>query len=157
MANPDLPPPLDPPLILIVRLCSHRYTRGKESYPICIVRTATALNWNKLFTHIEHRTRAGGWEGLALYILILTPEYLLPSQWTQVLFPTYSLPLRSEYLVTPHQIVAVKLSDMWRSNFRDRRAAAAWLCYSNRTEITVLTCEQRPYQACAGGIASYQV
>ena len=32
------------------------YTR-KKSYPICIVRTATALNWNKLFTYIEHRTR----------------------------------------------------------------------------------------------------
>ena len=37
------------------------------------------------------------------------------------------------------------------------RSAARSLCDSNRTEITVLTCEQRPYQACAGGIAGYTV
>ena len=28
-------------------------------------------------------------EGLVLYIPILTPEYLLPSQWIPVLAPTY--------------------------------------------------------------------
>ena len=36
-------------------------------------------------------------ESLVLSIPILTPKYLLSSQWIPVLFPTYSLSLRSEY------------------------------------------------------------
>ena len=49
------------------------------------------------------------------YVPVLTPEYLLPSQWILVLAPTYSLPVQSEYLLTLHQSVAQNLSDMRRS------------------------------------------
>ena len=41
--------------------------------------------------------------------------YSLPSQWVLFLFPSYSLPLRTKYLLTLHQSVAQNLSDMCRS------------------------------------------
>ena len=43
----------------------------------------------KSFTHIEHRAGAVGREGLGHLIPVLTPEYLLPSQWVPVLTPTH--------------------------------------------------------------------
>ena len=41
--------------------------------------------------------------------------YSLSSQWVLFLFPSYSLPLRTKYLLTLHQTVAQNLSDMCRS------------------------------------------
>ena len=52
-----------------------------------------AQNWNKFFTHTEHRS-----EAVDRGDLDLTPERSLPSQWIPVLAPTYSLPQRSKYL-----------------------------------------------------------
>ena len=55
-----------------------------------VVRIQIAQNWNKFFTHTEHRSEAvdrGGLEN--------TPEHSLPSHWIPVLAPTYSLPQRS--------------------------------------------------------------
>ena len=59
--------------------------------------------------------RLHGREGLVNQIPVLTPEYLLPSQWIPDHAPCYSLPLRSEYLFTPHLSVTQHLSDVWRS------------------------------------------
>ena len=41
--------------------------------------------------------------------------YSLPSQWVLFLFPGYSLPLGTKYLLTLHQSVAQNLSDMCHS------------------------------------------
>ena len=71
-----------------------------------IVWTARAQNWDKSFTHIEHRTGAVGLEGLVNLIPVFTLEHLLPSQWIPFLFPTYSLPLQSVYLFTLRRSVA---------------------------------------------------
>ena len=43
--------------------------------------------WKKSFTHIEHRTEAVGPEGLVSQIPVLTPEYLLSSQWIRDFSP----------------------------------------------------------------------
>ena len=43
----------------------------------------------KSFTHIEHRAGAVGRDGLGHLIPVLTPEYLLPSQWVPVLTLTH--------------------------------------------------------------------
>ena len=51
--------------------------------------TVIAQNWNKSFTHIEHRVGAVGREDLVNWIPVLAPEYLLPSQWISVLAPTF--------------------------------------------------------------------
>ena len=44
-----------------------------------------------------------GREGLVNQIPVLTPEYLILSQWILVLFLTYSLLLRSQYLFPLHR------------------------------------------------------
>ena len=65
--------------------------------------TATVHNWNKSFTHIEHRQHLDGAIGREEWLNNPNPdpEYLLPSQGVSVLFPTYSLPpLRSKTLFT---------------------------------------------------------
>ena len=56
-------------------------------------------------------------ERLAEGVPVLTPDnsWILPSEWIPVHAPSYSLPLRSEYLFTPHLSVTQHLSDMWRS------------------------------------------
>ena len=52
--------------------------------------------------------------GLVNKISVMTPKYLLPSQWIPVLLAaTYSLPLRS--LIPVH--ITPNLSDMWHSTF----------------------------------------
>ena len=53
-------------------------------------------------------------EGLDHQMPVLTPEYLLPSQWVADVALTYSPPaLPSKYLLTMHhQSVAQKLSNM---------------------------------------------
>ena len=51
------------------------------------------------FTHFEHRVGPVGREGLVNYIPVLTPEYLLLSQWIPVLVPIYTLLLSSKYLL----------------------------------------------------------
>ena len=65
--------------------------------------TVRAKKWSKLFTHIEHRARAVAWKDLVNSIPVLTPEYSNQSHWVPVLFRTYSLLQRSEYLLTLHQ------------------------------------------------------
>ena len=72
-------------------------------------------------------------EGLVKWISVLTPEYLLPSQWISVLAPVHAaLKCGTEpnWYVTRH--------------FRDRHVAAS-LRYRNRAVITVLICEQKLY------------
>ena len=61
-----------------------------------IVWMVTEYNWKKSLTHIEDRAESVDREGLVNLIPVLTPEYLLPSQWIPVLPPIYSLPLRSD-------------------------------------------------------------
>ena len=51
---------------------------------------------HKLFTHIEYRAGAVGRKGLVHLIPVLSPEYLLPSQWVPVLAPTYYADLATE-------------------------------------------------------------
>ena len=46
--------------------------------------------------HTHWTSRRGSWPRGFDLIPVLTPEYLLPSQWIPVLPPIYSLPLRSE-------------------------------------------------------------
>ena len=71
-------------------------------------------------------------EWLVHEIPVLTPKYL---QWFLFLAPTYSLPLRIEYLFSIHKVSLV-----------DRRgAASASLRHRNRVEITVLESEQKPH------------
>ena len=82
---------------------------------------------------------------------ILSPEYsLLPSQWVNpVLFAIllYSLPLWSEYLFTMHQSVLRSTVCHVTLHFRDRSGACAvFFRYRNGAEITVLICDQKPYQ-----------
>ena len=43
--------------------------------------------------------------------LVLTPKYLLPSQWVPVLLPSYSLPQRCDFLFTLYQGVVLNLFD----------------------------------------------
>ena len=74
------------------------FRAGTKSDP-AVAWTATAQNWKKSFTHMEHRSEAVGREGLVLLIPMLTSEYLPPSQWVPVLAPNY-FPLRSEYQFT---------------------------------------------------------
>ena len=74
------------------------FRAGTKSDP-GVAWTATAQNWKKSFTHMEHRSEAVGREGLVLLIPMLTSEYLPPSQWVPVLAPNY-FPLRSEYQFT---------------------------------------------------------
>ena len=80
-------------------------------------RTATIQNWNKSFTHIKHR--AGG---------VLAERFLRSSllniyfrlSGSAVLFPIYSLFLRSEYTCSLSSKVWVTqnlVSDMRRSTF----------------------------------------
>ena len=52
------------------------------------------------FTHFEHRVGPVGREGLVNYILVLTREYLLLSQWIPVPATTYSVPVWYERLFT---------------------------------------------------------
>ena len=91
------------------------------------VLTTTSQNWNKSFNHIEHRARKVGREGFVLSIPILTPKYLLPSRWIPVLFPTYSLLLRSEYsMIVPIHTTLKRSTELIRFVtllFRDRRGA----------------------------------
>ena len=70
-----------------------------------------AQNWKKLFTHIEYRAGEVNREGLVNQFQILTPKYLLPSQWVPVLLPIYSLPQRSDFLFTLYQGVVRNLFD----------------------------------------------
>ena len=43
--------------------------------------------------------------------LVLTPKYLLPSQWVPVLLPSYSLPQSCDFLFTLYQGVVRNLFD----------------------------------------------
>ena len=52
---------------------------------------SNGLGRHKSLTHIEHHAGAVGREGLVHEIPVLTPEYLLPSQWVPLLAPTYLL------------------------------------------------------------------
>ena len=66
-----------------------------------------------------------------------------------VLFPIllYSLPLWSEYLFTMHQGVVRNPVCHVTLQFRDRSGACTvFFRDRNRAEITVLMCEQKPYQ-----------
>ena len=85
------------------------------------------MNWNKSFKHTEHPVRAVYQEGLVRSIPILTPNYLLPSLWIPVLFPTYSLLLRSEYsMIVPIHTTLKRSTELIRFVtllFRDRRGA----------------------------------
>ena len=80
------------------------------------------MNNNGTELRTENRARAVGREGVVLSIPILTPKYLLPSQWIQVLFPTYSLSLRSEYsMILPTLKRSTELIRFVTLLFRDWR------------------------------------
>ena len=109
-----------------------------------IVWTATGRKLEHVVHDHTHRTpRRNGWpRGFGELNPIPHSWVLLPSQWIVVIALTYSLPPRSEYLFTLHQYVAQNLSDIWHSTFE---IGAASLRHGNRTEITVLMCEQEPH------------
>ena len=109
-----------------------------------IVWTATGRKLEHVVHDYTHRTpRRNGWpRGFGELNPIPHSWILLPSQWIVVIALTYSLPPRSEYLFTLHQYVAQNLSDIWHSTFE---IGAASLRHGNRTEITVLMCEQEPH------------
>ena len=71
-------------------------------------------------------------------ILVLTPEYLLPSQ--SVLLLATSLPLPSEYLFTPHQGVARNLLDGAFSH----DVTAAILVFQNNETAAMLVFQTSP-------------
>ena len=80
---------------------------------------------------------------------ILTPEYLLQSQWVSDIAPTYSLSRRTEYVFTLHQSMAqnhllTKPIRYVTLHFLDRRGSLS-LRLRHRTATTALTCEQKPY------------
>ena len=107
-----------------VRTTYRKAFRADSKCASGILWTVTAQNWNKSFTNIKHRAGAVGREGLVNWIF---PSISVgPS-----LFPTYSLPLRPEYLFTPHQSEAQNLSDIWRSTFEISRRSFAPLQYRN--------------------------
>ena len=66
-------------------------------------------------------------------IPVLTPKYLLQTQWFLFLIPTYSLPLRIEFLFTIHKV-----------SLLDRRGAAS-LRHRSCVEVTVSVCELKPH------------
>ena len=109
-----------------------------------IVWTATGRKLEHVVHDHTHRTpRRNGWpRGFGELNPIPHSWVLLPSQWIVVIALNYSLPPRSEYLFTLHQYVAQNLSDIWHSTFE---IGAASLRHGNRTEITVLMCEQEPH------------
>ena len=114
------------------------------------------------FSHIKPRTWAVGREGS--FSINPSPYfwiYLLPSQWVPVLFPSYFLPLRSEYPSTLHQGVAqtpppgppeAEPIRCVTIHFRDWHGAAL-LRYRNSTQITVVMCSRSlirsDFRACA--------
>ena len=51
--------------------------------------------------------------GLVHSVPVLIPECLPPSQWVQILAPTYLLPRRSEWVFTLHQSTSRKLSNIF--------------------------------------------
>ena len=61
-------------------------------------RTATAGDWSKR-SHTSNIVK----KRLAHEIPVLTPKYLLQTQWFLFLAPTYSLPLQIKYLFTIHK------------------------------------------------------
>ena len=99
-------------------------------------RTATARDWNKR-SHTSNIVK----KRLVHEIPVLTPKYLLQTQWFLFLAPTYSLPLRIEYLFTIHK----DRRGAARLGFKRGATASASLRHRNRVEITVLVCELNPY------------
>ena len=107
------------------------------------------LYHRKLSGHYEHQ-----WPGTGIscsHTSNIVPERLTERVWWtksqsslpnyfRFIGPTYSLPLRSEYLFTLHQRVEQNLSDMWRSTFE---IGAAQL--HSVAEVTALMCEQKSY------------
>ena len=77
---------------------------------------------------------AVGRYGKVQLILLLTPKYLLPTQWVSSPSPTYSPPLRP-VRVPVH-------TAPWHTNYAIYDAS---LRHRNLTEITGLMCEQKPY------------
>ena len=110
---------------------------------LTVVWTTRVQKWNKWFTDFEHRVGAVGREGLVNYIPVLTPEYLLLSQWIPVLVPIYTLLLSSKYLFQCTKVWHLELIRYATLHLRDKNSAS-WLLYRNSTEITVLMCEQQP-------------
>ena len=62
------------------------FTLYQIAFGVDKVWTATAPNWNKSYTHIEHCTGAVDREGWVLPVPVHNPEHLLLSQWIPVLF-----------------------------------------------------------------------
>ena len=108
--------------------------------------TATAQNWNKSFTQIEHRHRRSSPRGSGA--LIPNPHSLLNIHFPLSMFKSSLLLIlfrqgvntcSRNYEETRLRYVTIQ--------FHDRRGAAhaASLRYRNRSEITVLICERKPY------------
>ena len=80
--------------------------------------------------HTHWTSRRGSWPRGFDLIPVLTPEYLLPSQWIPVLPPIYSLPLRSD------------CTKVWNRIYPTRDAP---FLGSGRRSLIVLMCEQKSY------------
>lgn len=90
--------------------------------------------------------RAGlvGLKGLEHKIPVLTPKYLLPSQWVLGLFTLYPAP---KYGTKPEIIISCLLTKPIRYvtlHSRDHRCATS-LGHRNRVTTSILMCEQKPY------------
>ena len=77
-------------------------------------------------------------------IPVLTPEYLLPSQWVPVLAPTYLLPGTGRlgvHFAPKHGTEPILYVTL---HFQDRRGTASF-CHRNCDATTVHVCKQKPY------------
>ena len=112
--------------------------QGVISYP-SLLRPGMDVARNKSFTHIEHRVGTVCPESLVNKIPVLTPEYLLPSQWVPVIFLLliyfpYGPDSFSHYTKVWHRTYPI--CDAPLSKLSRRR---------NRAEIRVFMCKQKPY------------
>ena len=103
--------------------------------------TATARDWNRSFTHIEHRAAPGR---LAERVWCTKFQSLLLNIYFRlkrvpVLAPTYSLPLRSQYLFRWHRTYPIGDAPLRCQDAPPYRRGTASFRYRNRAEISALT------------------
>ena len=89
---------------------------------------------HKSFTQIEHRAGAVGRKDLVPLIPVLSPEYLLPSQWVPVLAPTYEADLATE---RERHLTTGKRAERTKLDFR------CPICCSAIGEVSCLICARR--------------
>ena len=133
----------------MLRLCSlyteKLFVRKRKAFRYSMNSKGTSL---ELVVH-THRTSCPSGCSRGLGVLNSSPiSWLFTSVsvlFSAVLAPTDSLPVTVRTLVHTAPKCGTEPIPYVTPQFRDRRGAAS-LCYRNCAEITVLMCEQKPYQ-----------